>query len=119
MIRTILLAVLAATSVGVADASFGSYSRPELQGTHSTLPERLGYPADAKLLIVHADDLGMAHSVNAATIKAFESGLVSSGSIMVPCPWLPEIAGYARSHPEADLGLHLTLTSEWKSYRWG
>src|SRR5207247_4452894 len=84
-----------------------------------TLPERLGYPPDAKLLIVHGDDLGMAHSVNVASIKAFASGLVTSGSIMVPCPWLPEIAAYARSHPEADLGLHLTLTSEWTSYRWG
>ncbi|MFL6208177.1 MAG: polysaccharide deacetylase family protein [Pyrinomonadaceae bacterium] len=83
------------------------------------MPEQLGYPSDAKLLIVHADDLGMAHSVNAASVKAFETGLVSSGSVMVPCPWFPEIAAYARSHPETDLGLHLTLTSEWSLLRWG
>ena len=84
-----------------------------------TIAERLGYPRDAKLIIVHADDLGMAHSVNAATTKAFETGLVNSGSIMVPCPWLTEIAAYARANPQADLGLHLTLTSEWTNLRWG
>jgi chitin disaccharide deacetylase len=84
-----------------------------------TLAERLGYSADAKLLIVHADDLGVTHSEDAATTKAFERGMVNSGSIMVPCPWLSEIAAYARSHPDADLGLHLTLTSEWAFYRWG
>ena len=84
-----------------------------------SLAQRLGYPADAKLLIVHADDVGVAHSVDAATFKAFESGLVTSGSIMIPCAWLPEVAAYARAHAEVDLGLHLTLTSEWATYRWG
>jgi chitin disaccharide deacetylase len=84
----------------------------------ATLLERLGYPPDAKLLIVHADDLGMAHSVNAATTQAFATGLVNSGSIMIPCAWLPEVVTYAKQHPEADLGLHLTLTSEWAGLRW-
>jgi predicted glycoside hydrolase/deacetylase ChbG (UPF0249 family) len=83
-----------------------------------TVAERLGYAPDARLVIVHADDLGMSHSINEATIKAFSSGLVNSGSIMMPCSWVPEIAAYARANPQADLGLHLTLTSEWQKYRW-
>lgn len=84
-----------------------------------SLAEKLGHPRDAKLLIVHADDLGMTHAVNAASIQALESGLVNSASMMVPCPWFPEIAEYARNHPDADLGLHLTLTSERVYVRWG
>ena len=84
-----------------------------------TLAERLGHPREAKLLIVHADDLGAWHAVNAGSIRAFESGNVNSGSMMVPCPWFPEMAAWAKDHPEIDLGLHLTVTSERTAYRWG
>lgn len=84
-----------------------------------TVAERLGYPADSKLLIIHADDLAVAHSVDAASFDALDKSAITSASVMVPCPWLNEVAAYAKAHPDADLGLHLTLTSEWKIYRWG
>jgi predicted glycoside hydrolase/deacetylase ChbG (UPF0249 family) len=90
-----------------------------LSAQPQTIAERLGYPADAKLLIIHADDLAVAHSVDVASFDALDRGAVSSASIMMPCPWITEVAAYARTHPDADLGLHLTLTSEWKVYRWG
>jgi len=84
-----------------------------------TLAERLGYPRDSKLLIIHADDLAVAHSEDAASFDALDKRAATSASIMVPCPWLTEVAAYAKAHPDADLGLHLTLTAEWKSDRWG
>src|SRR3984957_2854770 len=88
-------------------------------GQSKTIAERLGYPRDAKLLIIHADDLAVAHSEDTASFDALEGGAVTSASIMIPCPWLTEVAAYAQAHPAADLGLHLTLTSEWSTYRWG
>ncbi|MBY0503285.1 MAG: polysaccharide deacetylase family protein [Bryobacteraceae bacterium] len=81
--------------------------------------ERLGYSPQDRVLMVHADDLGMSHTVNAASMEAFRHGLVTSASVMVPCPWFLEIANFAKEHPEYDIGLHLTLTSEWRKYRWG
>ncbi len=81
--------------------------------------DRLSYPPGTKLLIIHADDLAVAHSADRASFAALEAGHATSASILVPCPWLTEVADYAREHPKADLGLHLTLTSEWNTYRWG
>ena len=83
------------------------------------LAELLGYPRDSKLLIVHADDMGLSHSVNAAAIKAFDSKGITSGSVMVPCPWSREMLGYLKAHPGMDVGIHLTMTAEWDNYKWG
>ncbi len=96
---------------------FGA-SLPNLAQT-KTVAERLGSPADTKLLIIHADDLAIAHSEDAASLEALDKGYVTSASIIVPGPWLTEVADYAKAHPDADLGLHLALTSEWKTFRWG
>ena len=90
-----------------------------LSAQRPNLPALLGYSPTAKLLIIHADDLAVTHSENAASFFALESGIVNSGSIMAPCPWLPEVADWVRRHPEHDLGMHLTLTSEWGPLKWG
>ncbi|MEO1261564.1 MAG: polysaccharide deacetylase family protein [Bacteroidota bacterium] len=83
------------------------------------LVEKLGYGPEDKLLIIHADDLGVAHSENKASILAMKVGMVNSASIMMPCPWVSEVADFAKENPGADLGLHLTLTSEWQHLKWG
>ena len=98
---------------------FLAFASGEACTQSKTVAERLGYPPDSKLLIVHADDLAIAHSEDAASFDALEKNAVTSASIIVPGPWLTEVAAYAKAHPDADLGLHLALTSEWKTYRWG
>ncbi len=84
-----------------------------------SLAERLGYKATDKVLIINGDDAGMCHPANIATIECLENGLMRTATIMVPCPWFPEIAAYAKANPERDFGVHLCHTAEWGKYRWG
>lgn len=87
--------------------------------TESQTNRILGYPADARLLILNADDFGMCHSVNAAIFRALEEGIVTSTTLMVPCPWALHAMHFLGDHPEIPFGVHLTVISEWVYYRWG
>jgi predicted glycoside hydrolase/deacetylase ChbG (UPF0249 family) len=84
-----------------------------------TYAERLGWTEGTKAVIFHVDDAGMSHESNMGAIRAIEDGVATSTSIMMPCPWVPELSAYLKEHPQVDAGLHLTLTAEWKKYRWG
>ncbi len=83
------------------------------------LLKRLGFAPDDRVAIIHTDDIGMCQASVAAFAGLFDAGIISSGAVMVPCPWFLEAAKFAVEHPRADLGVHLTLTSEWETYRWG
>ena len=83
------------------------------------IAERLGYDKDAKLLIIHADDIGIAHSINIASFDAYKNNGINSGSVMMISPWVKEVAEFNKEYPQYDIGVHLTLTAEWKNYKWG
>lgn len=84
-----------------------------------TYAEKLGFPKGSKVLIMHVDDVGMSWDSNKGAVDAIEKGVATSLSVMMPCPWVPGFLHYMKEHPQTDAGLHLTLTSEWKDYRWG
>ena len=81
--------------------------------------KKLGLSDTDRVAIIHTDDIGMCQASVDAFADLNQAGIISSGAVMVPCPWFLHAAEYARQHPQADLGIHLTLTSEWKTYRWG
>jgi len=81
--------------------------------------KRLGFTSTDRLVIIHTDDIGMCQASIQAYADLWDFGLISSGATMVPCSWFPHTASYCRAHPGVDMGVHLTLTSEWEGYRWG
>jgi predicted glycoside hydrolase/deacetylase ChbG (UPF0249 family) len=83
-----------------------------------TWAERLGYPADSKVIVLHANELGLCYETNAAGTKLLEEGLVRSAGAMVPTPWFIDLSKWCQAHPDADVGLELTLNSELVNYRW-
>lgn len=83
------------------------------------LAKQLGYGPDDRLVIFHADDVGMCHGSNQAFLDLQGAAIVKSGSLMLPCPWAPELLAHWRATQTLDVGVHLTLTSEWSGYRWG
>jgi predicted glycoside hydrolase/deacetylase ChbG (UPF0249 family) len=96
------------------------FNIPVAQGQQKeTYAEKLGWKKGDRVLILHVDDAGMSRESNQGAIMAIEKGVATSMSVMMPCPWVPEIVHYLKEHPEVDAGIHLTVTSEWKDYRWG
>jgi predicted glycoside hydrolase/deacetylase ChbG (UPF0249 family) len=86
--------------------------------TPNPLLKKLGYSETDRLVIIHTDDIGMCQAALQAFKDLWEFGTISSGAVMVPCPWFPATAEFCRDHPEVDMGVHATLNAEWESYRW-
>ncbi|QJD78839.1 polysaccharide deacetylase family protein [Spirosoma rhododendri] len=86
--------------------------------TEPTYAEKLGFPKGKKVVILHVDDAGMSYESNAGTIQTLDKGIANSTSVMMPCGWVPQFFAYLKTKPNTDAGVHLTLTSEWDSYRW-
>lgn len=88
------------------------------QAQTETYAEKLGFPKGKKVVILHVDDAGMSYESNQGTIKSMEQGIASSTSVMMPCGWVPQYMNHIKQRPNTDAGIHLTLTSEWATYRW-
>jgi hypothetical protein len=105
--KRVLLSLLSLVMISSASAQTKTYA------------EQLGFPAGKKVIIMHVDDVGMSYDSNEGAIKAIRDGVATSLSVMMPCAWVPGFMHYLKQNPDLDAGLHLTMTSEWKDYRWG
>lgn len=103
----LLISLMAAAQPGSKKPSAGTWA------------EKLGFPKGKKVIILHADDVGMCEEANTATKRYLSNHHIQSAAIMMPCAYAAEMIAWARKNPRMDVGLHLTLTSEWKTYRWG
>jgi len=83
------------------------------------LLKKLGYSNDDRLVIIHTDDIGMCQASVQAFKDLWQAGIITSGAVMVPCPWFPATAQMCRENPQMDMGVHITLNAEWETYRWG
>lgn len=97
---------------GDQQAATGSNTEPAIWS------EKLGFPAGKKVIILHADDIGMCPEANISADRYLTEDHIQSCAVMMPCPNAQEFIAWAKAHPNEDVGLHLTLTSEWKTHRW-
>lgn len=93
-------------------------AQPDKTKKEKTWAEKLNFPKGKKVLLLHMDDIGMCPEANTAAIRYIENKNIMSAAVMMPCPNAEEFIEWAKTHPAAEIGLHLTLTSEWKKYRW-
>lgn len=96
----------------------GALSVASARAQPETYAEKLGFPKGRKVVIFHVDDAGMSYESNVGATQALDKGIASSVSVMMPCGWVPQFMDYVKTHSNADAGVHLTLTSEWDTYRW-
>jgi len=115
LILILFLIIPLLTSSSVMAQSVKSKNKKE---KNKTWAEQLGFPKGKKVLLLHMDDIGMCPEANEAAERYIKNNHILSAAVMMPCPNATSFIEWAKSHPSADIGLHLTLTSEWKNYRW-
>ena len=116
--RTVLLASIA-TGLFVIFSHQQAFAQNSDNSASLTWAEKLGYPSGKRVVILHADDIGMCEEANISAKNYLKSDHIQSAAAMPPCPNFKEFIEWAKENPQEDIGLHLTLTSEWKTYRWG
>jgi hypothetical protein len=112
-IAILLLLILEAGSSNMGKNRYANDAQP------LTWAEKLNFPKGKKVIMLHADDIGMCEEANIAAINYLKNDNIQSAAVMMPCLYAEEMIEWAKKNPKEDIGLHLTLTSEWKTYRWG